>query len=240
MRGIGLREVAQTTKISLHSLEALEGDRYEQLGGEVFVRGFLRNYARYLGLNPDDTVLRYEEYATKLKPAAPVEPPHDEPAGIFADRRNFLLIGGAMAALLAVVVLIGLLSSGKDPEPEPIRLAEFPAAATAPDETAAAMAVSAPVPAAQAAPAPQGPGFTLDIAADELSYVKLWVDADAPIERELPPGGQMRARARERIEILTGNAGGITLRVDGKPLPKLGASGRVRRRVITPQGVFPP
>lgn len=247
LRGISLREVAQTTKISLRALEALEGDRFEELGGDVFVRGFLRNYARYMGLSADEIVLRYEEYALNLKPLPAIEATPEESAGVFDDRRNFFLIGGAMAGLLGVVVLIGMLSSSEPPAQEPIRLAAFPAAVTAPEEAAAPVSAPAeakPAPAAvpAAAQAPQGAetGFELEITAEEPTYVKLWIDAGQPVERELPPGGEMRYRAQERVEILVGNAGGISLRLDGKPLPKLGASGKVRRRVITPQGVFPP
>ena len=51
MREISLREIAERTKISLRYLEALEEDRFDLLPAPVFAQGFLREYARYVGLN---------------------------------------------------------------------------------------------------------------------------------------------------------------------------------------------
>ncbi len=55
-RQIGLREIAERTKISLRYLEAMEEDRFEVLPAPVFAKGFLREYARYVGLSPDEVV----------------------------------------------------------------------------------------------------------------------------------------------------------------------------------------
>jgi len=55
-RNVSLREIADASKISLRYLEALELDRFESLPAPVFARGFLREYARVVGLNPDEVV----------------------------------------------------------------------------------------------------------------------------------------------------------------------------------------
>jgi cytoskeleton protein RodZ len=52
-RGESLVDVAQILKLSAQQLEALESGRFDVLPGPTFVRGFLRNYARYLGISPD-------------------------------------------------------------------------------------------------------------------------------------------------------------------------------------------
>jgi cytoskeleton protein RodZ len=52
-RGDSLNDVAQILKLSAQQLEALENGRFDVLPGPTFVRGFLRNYARYLGISPD-------------------------------------------------------------------------------------------------------------------------------------------------------------------------------------------
>ena len=59
LREISLREIADVTKISIRYLEALERDRFDVLPAPVFARGFLREYARYVGLNPDEVVNSY-------------------------------------------------------------------------------------------------------------------------------------------------------------------------------------
>ncbi|NMG64845.1 DUF4115 domain-containing protein [Azoarcus indigens] len=51
-RGETLSDVAQVLKLSRRQVEALENGRHDALPGPAFARGFLRNYARYLGLDP--------------------------------------------------------------------------------------------------------------------------------------------------------------------------------------------
>jgi cytoskeleton protein RodZ len=58
-RQISLREIAERTKISFRYLEAMEEDRFETLPAPVFAKGFLREYARYVGLSPDEVVNHY-------------------------------------------------------------------------------------------------------------------------------------------------------------------------------------
>ncbi|HET6278909.1 MAG TPA: helix-turn-helix domain-containing protein [Candidatus Polarisedimenticolia bacterium] len=55
-RNISLREIAETTKINIRHLEALEADRFAALPGGVFNRGFVRAYADYLGIDADEAV----------------------------------------------------------------------------------------------------------------------------------------------------------------------------------------
>ena len=62
LRGISLEEVAGATKISIRLLEALESDDHSALPPPVFVKGFIRAYAQHIGLDPEDAVLRYEDY----------------------------------------------------------------------------------------------------------------------------------------------------------------------------------
>lgn len=64
MRGVSLEEVAAATRISTRFLEAIENERWEQLPGGAFNRGFIRSIARYLGLDEDDLVA---EYAVETK-----------------------------------------------------------------------------------------------------------------------------------------------------------------------------
>ena len=58
-RGISLEELARTTKIGVATLRALERNQVDHLPGGIFLRGFLRAYARQVELDPEDTVRRY-------------------------------------------------------------------------------------------------------------------------------------------------------------------------------------
>src|ERR1700730_12695700 len=59
IRGISLKEISDATKISKRFLEAIEHTDHKTLPAPVFTRGFAREYARYLGLNAEEIVNRY-------------------------------------------------------------------------------------------------------------------------------------------------------------------------------------
>src|SRR5437773_6665913 len=59
IRGISLKEIADATKISKRFLEAIEKNDHRTLPAPVFTRGFVREYARYLGLAAEEIVNRY-------------------------------------------------------------------------------------------------------------------------------------------------------------------------------------
>lgn len=61
LRQLSLEELAQTTRIPLRSLQLLEEDRLDNLPGDVFVRGFVKSYAKAVGLPFADAMRRYEE-----------------------------------------------------------------------------------------------------------------------------------------------------------------------------------
>src|ERR1043166_598225 len=59
IRGISLKEIADATKISKRFLQAIQRNDHPTLPAPVFTRGFVREYAKYLGLNVDEIVNRY-------------------------------------------------------------------------------------------------------------------------------------------------------------------------------------
>src|SRR4051812_36951969 len=67
-RHLSLGDVARVTKIPERSLERLEGGRFDELPAEVFVRGFVRSYARAVGLDPEDMARRYGEIVQTVEP----------------------------------------------------------------------------------------------------------------------------------------------------------------------------
>lgn len=74
---MGLAEVSRVTRIPVTTLESIEQDHFDDLPGEVFVRGFLKSYAQTLGLVPDEIVARYTAsrrvaMVTPLPVASPV------------------------------------------------------------------------------------------------------------------------------------------------------------------------
>jgi len=60
VKGIALDEIAQKTRIRVSYLKALEDENFEQLPPEVFSKGFLRAYAKYIGLDPEVVIKSYK------------------------------------------------------------------------------------------------------------------------------------------------------------------------------------
>jgi cytoskeletal protein RodZ len=59
MRGISLDEICSATRIGTRFLEALENERWEQLPGGIFNRGFVRAVAHHLGLDEENLIAEY-------------------------------------------------------------------------------------------------------------------------------------------------------------------------------------
>jgi hypothetical protein len=77
-RGIDLHEAAQQTRIGIAYLRALEEEDFSRLPGEVFVRGFLKNYGKFLLLDESQILKKYAELSAPKSEAGPVaekEPP---------------------------------------------------------------------------------------------------------------------------------------------------------------------
>jgi cytoskeleton protein RodZ len=74
LRGISLDEISRETKISIRFLEAIERDHYDLLPGGVFRKGFVKTYARYLGLNEEKVL---QDYALQGG-GSELEPPTEE------------------------------------------------------------------------------------------------------------------------------------------------------------------
>jgi len=105
-RGESLAEVAQALKLSVRQLDALESGRHEALPGPAFVRGFLRNYARHLGIDPEPVLAALGSGAPASVDLTPVSNAEgDMPTG--AGARFNLLPAGLVAALLLAVMFAG-------------------------------------------------------------------------------------------------------------------------------------
>src|SRR5215218_561050 len=75
-RELTLHDAQEATRIRLKHLAALEDERFDQLPEEVYVKGFLRAYADYLGL---DGELFVAEFNSRLEANRPLPPPEPEP-----------------------------------------------------------------------------------------------------------------------------------------------------------------
>lgn len=115
MRAITLDEIAEATKIGTRSLKALEDEQFEILPGGIFNKGFVRAYAKYLGLNEEQAVSDYLN--TIGEQLLPSEPKIEQIAAQAESARNReALMGlkeqGSGAAWVAFILLILLITGG--------------------------------------------------------------------------------------------------------------------------------
>lgn len=70
-RGVSLTKLAEETRINQKILKGIEEDRIDGAPQEIYLRGFLKTYARYIGLNADEVLARYQGQAGERKAADP-------------------------------------------------------------------------------------------------------------------------------------------------------------------------
>jgi len=84
---MSLEEVSRATRVPMANLERIEADRFDELPGEVFARGFLQAYARSVGLSSKDVLARYTAsrrvaWVTPLPISSPTKPPRGRRFGV--------------------------------------------------------------------------------------------------------------------------------------------------------------
>ena len=123
-QGLTLDQAARDTRIRSDILAALEDEDFGQLLGDVYVRGCLRSYAQYLGLNPDKVVALYARDVHESESLRPPPSPMGRvqramTATRLRDNPRLILLG--TVTLLAVAVVLGVLSRQRT-APEPAAL----------------------------------------------------------------------------------------------------------------------
>jgi hypothetical protein len=71
-RGMTLRTISESTKVSVALLEGLEADDVSRWPGGIFRRAFVRSYAQCVGLDPDEVVKKFEQQHQPAEPQAPL------------------------------------------------------------------------------------------------------------------------------------------------------------------------
>jgi cytoskeleton protein RodZ len=221
---ISLREVSKNIKVREPFLRAVEEDRLDLLPSPTYVKGFLSAYAKYLGLDPNEVILRYENF---LK-GEPITRPEALPERKMLWNKKYLwLIGGVIVVGLAVVYFLFFQPSQPPIKPVPPK-AEVKKPAPSPP----------PAPRAEKPSVPEEKTvLSLQLKAAERTWVSLQVDSQPEKEITLQPGEGISYRAMKQIQLIVGNAGGLDIIFNERRLERFGKSGEVFTLTFTPQGV---
>ncbi len=233
MQGISLRDIAAVTKIAPGALEAIERDDIRRLPGGIFTRAFLRAYAVQLALDPEQTMREFlaqfpevqqEEAAAAAAEATDTGDVQIGPALRVLGRAG--LVGLPLAAIILWVVLVP-----RHVEPQP--LVGGPLAAARVD-VLAPTAVSRIVNAipdtgdAEALPAVHESGtLRVALSVTEDCWVQLSADGRPAVERLLRAGERVEVSATRGTVIKVGDAGAVSLQLNGEAGRSLGARGQV-------------
>jgi cytoskeleton protein RodZ len=276
MSGITLDEITESTKISRRHLKALEGEHFDQLPGGVFNKGFVRAYARFLGLDEDQAVADYSA-ASNEQPEPENKFPleiHEQPNRELNPRSSNLPLVFAIAALVGVLVGYGFWVKSKPHNSAPVETTQQAAPANTASEPQASAPTSQPVasspavssdsvgaakqPPAQVTavsrPADPRPdavpsdsadapasakekAFFVQVKAKEDSWVSIVADGKSVMQRVLPADKHKQIKAGKSLILRTGNAGGIEVSFNGRPLGALGNENEPRTLTFNASGL---
>jgi cytoskeletal protein RodZ len=226
MRGVELREIADATKISIRFLQALEMDRPDVLPGGLFPQAFVRQYARYLGLDADKVVADFV-YAQRGETS---ERPQTAVATTRQPGSTGPVVGRIGVVAAALVLALGLFvwsTRGSAPEtPAAVVVPSAPPVVRPEDRVY-------PPPSVVATDAPANPdALVLKLTARQSCWVKVQVDRLTVLNRTLQQDETQTFDARKEIVLNVGNAGGLAYTINGRPGVSLGKEGEVKSNIV--------
>lgn len=258
-KGSTLEQAEDATRIRPRFLEALEaGDFSVFPGGEVQVRGFLRIYARYLDLSPDQVLARYDmeihgaeaasqgaldeaQPASQTRPATRPAPPPLRSAPISASGPRTANLTTLAIVSVAIIILMATLVTGgyfiiRNAGEE---------TATVPTVTPTAPAGVEGWPTATSPPLPditptflinpEG-GVTLSLEATEHVWVRVIADGAMVFSGVLAPDQPVSWSGQEMITVETGNGAGLQVTVNEQLQGAMCGRGEVCARTWGPAG----
>jgi cytoskeleton protein RodZ len=207
-RGVSLREIAATTRISLSALEALERNNISRLPGGIFTRAFVRAYAREVGLDPERTV---REFVARFPRESVTEgstypPQAHEDLDTEREKRPSRLRGSFRVVGVVVPVLLAIAYFGFSDRLW--KWSRTPAPVTHAEKTSAANEAGLPSPPRAAAPTQAPP------AADSTPPVPAPPDAGSAAQPGTPSGTEVRS-ANQPLATVDENVLRITLSLRG-------------------------
>jgi hypothetical protein len=217
-RDIPLAAVAEETRILLSTLEAIESEALDRLPPDVFLKGFLRAFARAVGADEHEALALYRDDRRRA-PEGPGPAAEADPSPRAACSGNGWKLVLLLAALAGVVALSTLAYQLWGPG----RPVEAPA-----PPPAAAPAAATPLPPSESVKRPHmptAPVHVLVISAHDESWVKVSIDQGTPSEHRLKPGSQLRLEASTGFNLLVGNAAGVKMTLDNRPVQVPGRRG---------------
>lgn len=241
-QNLTLAEISAHTRICVAILEAIEGDHFESIPGGWYRQSFLRQYAVALGLDAKGVVAEFKKQYEDPPVPLPI-PRHRRPRRIWAD---------LTWAVVSIIALIGVYQASEaaralktfhhpdSGENAASRLSLQPAPPTEP-ATNGPSNVTPPKPANSGLAGTMPPstppsGVHVAIKATEPVWISIKCDGDPKYTGVLEGPESKTFDASGAITAIIGNAGGLEISLNGRPMGPLGAHGEVQTLELTPAG----
>ena len=214
-RGLTLSEVGEQLRIRSVYLSAIEEENWKAIGAPVYIRGFLRTYARFLGLDPEEAVGEFNTASGVAPSSAQAAESRTAPGQ--RSMKPLLWIAGIVAIALIGFVIYVYVSPPR-------------AVTTAQQSAAPAVSPSASAATAHPSPRPQ-PLLTRTLALNVISasWLRVTIDGKVSMEGIFPRGTSKIFHGKTAI-VRAGNAAGVALTINGKPVAPLGGTGDVAEK----------
>ena len=265
-RALTPEQAAFQSKVPLRLVQMLESDDYQLLPDPLYLVRLLHEYATFLDLDAAALGAEFQRAMHRPPRPATPPAPEQRAASTIPWKQVLWTVAAILVATPLVVIALSLASkrsadqtvstgpgepkieqpaSGSSSVEPPAQKTDDVAPDGSPPPTTLSEATATPV---VATPAPPGPaehataapsgaaGHILIVRAQEPTWLSVRADQKDPREVLLQPDQVVRFEAQTGFRVIVGNAGGVTLSLDGTPLPPLGRSGEVVRDLVLPPG----
>ncbi|HTC31129.1 MAG TPA: RodZ domain-containing protein [Candidatus Acidoferrum sp.] len=252
-RGLTLSDVAEHIRIRSVYLAAIEDENWSAIGAPVYIRGFLRTYARFLGLEPEEVVAEFNSQASAPPAPVPTAPGAPPRTSYLADEApparalSPLIWAASLVAVVLIAIVVyneATLRSRQNASALPSNVAadagptvspssEIPSGSPSPSPSLGASSSPSPGSAVSSSPAVLASGLAnLEVRLSAPSWLRVTVDGNVSMEGTFP-AGTVRQFHGKIAQLRIGNAGGVEVIIDGKSMGRLGAAGDVVERSFT-------
>ncbi len=256
-RGLTTEQAAFQSKVPVRLVQVLESDDYHLTPDPLYLVRLLHEYGAFLGLDVAQLDADFQQVIQRPPRTSLAVAPAASPAVAIPWKQALWTVAAILVLVPVVIIALSLASKRADerveqtpaaaPQPERAAAADS-AVAVAPDRTAEIPGPAVETPAAPIADTRdilRGIGdrvaepsasvrHVLVARALEPTWMSVWVDRKDVREVLLQAGQVARFEAANDFQVTVGNAGGVTLTLNGAPLPPLGRSGEVIRDLVLP------